>query len=378
MDSKGNWAAILPMALYFLRCMPNSAKILRPFVARHGWEPTTPLQVLYKSWAQTDLGEVDLQDWVLMNAEKVQALREQAVVSKKEVSSAHKKAWDSKAQVREFTKGDEVYMRKAGINTKLSESWEGPFTVEKKNSPLSYRINTSDRVIPSVHIQLLKEFVPRKMDPKIGRVTSVFDPDTPSDSLEDRYSEVQVGGVDTQGKQASDIAQWEDDFSDTLTKEPGLTHVTEFSMDTGDHPPIFQRAYSTPTTLRDSIDRELEWLLSKNYIQSSKSPWASPMVTVCKPDSSARLCVDFKVINSVTQAAPFYMLRVEEVLESVSKACCISKINLRKGYYQVPISPQDVPKTAFTCHKGRFEFLRMPFGVKNAPAVFLELMQTIF
>ena len=138
MDCMGNWAAIVPMALYFLRCTPNSATGLSPFVARHGWEQTTPLQVLYKNWAQTDLGEVDLQDWALMNAEKVQTLREQAIVRKKEVSSACKKAWDSKAQVREFTKGDEVYMHRAGINTKLSDSWEGPFTVENKNSPLSY------------------------------------------------------------------------------------------------------------------------------------------------------------------------------------------------------------------------------------------------
>ena len=377
-ECKGNWAAIVPMALYFVRCTPNNATGMSPFVASHGWEPATPLQLLYKSWAQTDLGEVDLQEWVLCNAEKVQALRDQAVVRKQQVSRDRKKAWDRKAQVREFVKGDEVYMRKAGINTKLSESWEGPYTVVRKNSPLSYRIHTGDRVIPSVHIQLLKEFVHRKQEPKIARVTSVFDPDTPEDSLEDRYAEVHIGGVDAQGKQARDIAEWEEDFCDTLTKEPGLTHMTEFSMDTGDHPPIFQRAYSTPTSLRDSIDKEIEWLLSKEYIRPSKSPWASPMVTVRKPDGSARLCVDFKAINRVTQAAPFYMPRVEEVLESVGKARCISKIDLTKGYYQVPMSQEDIPKTAFTCHKGRFEFLRMPFGVKNAPSVFQELMQSIF
>ena len=114
-DKKGNWVAIVPMALYFLRCTPSSATGLSPFVARQEWEPTTPLQVLYKSWAQTDLGEVDLQEWVLTNAETVQTLREQAVVKQKEVSSARKKVWDSKAQVREFAIDDDVYMRKAGL-----------------------------------------------------------------------------------------------------------------------------------------------------------------------------------------------------------------------------------------------------------------------
>ena len=133
-----------------------------------------------------------------------------------------------------------------------------------------------------------------------------------------------------------------------------------------------------PSSLRESIDKEIDWLLSKNYIRSSDSPWASPMVTVRKPDGSARLCVDFKAINQVMQQAPFYMPRVEEVLESVGKSKFIPKIDLTKGYYQIPMVVEDVCKTAFTCHRGRFEFLRMPFGVKNAPAVFQKLMQSIF
>ena len=78
------------------------------------------------------------------------------------------------------------------------------------------------------------------------------------------------------------------------------------------------------------------------------------------------------------QPDPFYMPRVEEVLESVGKARFISKIDLTKGYYQVSMATADIPKTTFTCHKGMYEFLRMSFKVKNAPAVFQELMQTIF
>ena len=102
------------------------------------------------------------------------------------------------------------------------------------------------------------------------------------------------------------------------------------------------------------------------------------MVTVRKPDGSARLCIDFKAINAITTPLPFYMPRVEVVLEHVGKSSVISKIDLTKGYYQVPMYPDDVPKTAFICHQGKFEFLRMPFGVRNAPAVFQELMQKLF
>ena len=80
----------------------------------------------------------------------------------------------------------------------------------------------------------------------------------------------------------------------------------------------------------------------------------------------------------MTEPIPFYMPRVEEVLESVGKSCVISKLDLTKEYYQVPMHPDDIQKTALMCHQGRYEFLRMPFGVKNAPAVFQELMQWLF
>ena len=84
------------------------------------------------------------------------------------------------------------------------------------------------------------------------------------------------------------------------------------------------------------------------------------------------------VLNTITRQAPFYMPRVEEVLEGVGKAKFISKIELTKGYYQISMVTGDISKTAFICHRGKFEFLRMPFGVKNAPAVFQELMQRMF
>jgi len=101
-------------------------------------------------------------------------------------------------------------------------------------------------------------------------------------------------------------------------------------------------------------------------------------VAVRKPDGSARLCVDFKKVNALTKDQPFYMPQVEEVLEGIGQAKFVSKLDLTKGYYQVQMAPGDISKTAFICHRGRFEFTRMPFGLKNAPAYFQEIMQGIF
>ena len=144
----------------------------------------TPLQLLYKGWVQADLGGIDLEEWVVLNSERIQMLRGKAVVNMKECSLLRKEKWDQKAKIREFKKGDKVLMRKSGINTKLAESWLGPFQVVRKNSSLSYKIDTGDRVIHSVHIQLLIEFVPRGQTHEIKRLTTVLEPDMVSDSME--------------------------------------------------------------------------------------------------------------------------------------------------------------------------------------------------
>ena len=372
-QSKGNWATITPMALYFIRCTPSATTDISPFLARHGWEPSTPLQVLYKTWAQQDLGDIDLMEWVNIN-ERIEIARHKSLANKLNVSQKRKHKWDLKAADRSFDIGDEVLVCKPGLNFKLSESWEGPYRVIAKNSPLSYKIDMGDRRLNSIHIQLIKRYDRPK---QVKRVTSVLEGDTEQDDITTRYSEAKVEKQQLRPEQQKQLQTVLDKHREVLTDQPGLTRLVKFGIDTGSAEPIFQRAYSTPAALRQSVDKEIDWLLSQEYIRPSRSPWSSPMVTIKKPDGSARLCVDFRRINEVTRQMPFYMPRVEEVLEGVGKASYISKMDLCKGYYQVEMEISDIPKTAFICHRGKFEFLRMPFGVKNAPAAFQELMQTI-
>ena len=209
----------------------------------------TPLQLLHKGWVQSNLGSIDLEEWVADNCERVQRLRDKAVVNFKECSRIRKEVWDSKSKPKEFMKGDQVWMRKSGISTKLAESWLGPFTVVKRNSALSYKIDTGDRVIDSVHIQLLKEFVSRD-NAEVKRVTTVLEPDTESDSIDQQYAEAVVRGkVETENREEH-IREWVQEAEGTMTKEPGLTHLAVFGIDTGSYSPIAQRPYSTPISLR--------------------------------------------------------------------------------------------------------------------------------
>jgi len=377
--AKGNWAAVVPRALYFMRTVPSEATGLSPFLAKQGWEPTTPLGLLYEAWLDEELEGMELVDFVTENSERIEYLRESSSLKLREMGGERKKRWDGKAKAREFKGDEEVLMRKPGLCGKLESSWSGPYTIVRKNSPLSYCIDVGDRTIPSVHISLLKKYTRETEVATIARATTVRAEDKEGDEISECYAEVKVSGSEEVSKeQKEQLEVVLERYKGTLTKEPGLTNLAVFSIDTGTHTPIHQRPYSTPAHFRTSIDTELDWLLEKGFIRPSSSPWASPIVAVKKPDGSARLCIDYKRLNAATVDQPFYMPRVEEVLEGVSQARWISKLDLSKGYYQVQVAPGDIQKTSFVCHRGQYEFLRMPFGVKNAPAIFQTIMQDIF
>ena len=244
----------------------------------------------------------------------------------------------------------------------------------KQNSPVSFKVQTEDRTIPTVNIQQLKLVVDYKA---VKQVTTVLEEETTDKDMLSTFANAEIEAQELTETQKNQLSKTLEENKGVLTKEPGLSKLVTFDMDTGEADPIYQHPYSTPVALKQSIDTEITWLLEKGYIVPSSSPWASPMVTVRKADGSARLCADFRKVNGLMRQVPFYMLRVEEVIEGVGRDRFISKVDLSKGYYQVQLTEAAQPKTAFTCHRGTFHFTRMPFGVKNAPACFQSLMQRV-
>ena len=98
-------------------------------------------------------------------------------------------------------------------------------------------------MIGLVHIGLLKEYVPRNPEPTVKRVTTVLESDTESDSMDQQFTELIIRGTAQSDSREQDIKEWEEEFGETLTKEPGLTQLAEFKMDMGDHTPIAQHSF---------------------------------------------------------------------------------------------------------------------------------------
>jgi hypothetical protein len=142
--------------------------------------------------------------------------------------------------------------------------------------------------------------------------------------------------------------------------------------------PISRCPYKmTPKELAE-LKVQLNELMDKGFIRPSSSPWGCPILFVKKKDQSLRLCVDYRPLNAVTIKNKYPLPRINILFDQHTGAKVFSKIDLRLGYHQIKIHPEDVSKTAFSTRYGLYEYLVMSFGLTNATAHFMYLMNSIF
>ena len=122
-----------------------------------------------------------------------------------------------------------------------------------------------------------------------------------------------------------------------------------------------------PPNELDELKIQLQELLDKGLIQPSLSPWGCPALFVKKKDKSLRMCVDYRPLNAVTIKNKYPLPRIDILFDQLAKAKVFSKIDLRSGYHQIKITPEDIPKTAFSTRYNLYEYLVMSFGLTNAP-----------
>nr|GFB64139.1 putative reverse transcriptase domain-containing protein [Tanacetum cinerariifolium] len=184
----------------------------------------------------------------------------------------------------------------------------------------------------------------------------------------------------SEGKRLEDVSIVKDFPEVFLEDLPGIppARPVEFQIDLvpGDVPVAHAPYRLAPSKMKELME-QLQKLSDKGFIRPSSSPWGAPALFIKKKDGSLRMCIDYHELNKLTVKNCYPLPRIDDLFDQLQGSSVYSKIDLRLGYHQLRVRQEDIPKTAFRTCYGYYEFQVMPFGLINAPVVFMDLMNRV-
>ncbi|MDJ0933722.1 RNase H-like domain-containing protein [Breoghania sp.] len=401
-ENPDSWDKGIPLVLFATRSATNESTGYSPFELVYGHEVRGPLKFLKERLLGEEGKETpNLLDYVSEFRERLFRACEVARDHLKESQGEMKAQFDRRAEKREFKPGDKVLALLPLVQNPLTARFQGPYTVRKKLNPVNYVIDTPDRRKPHrvCHINMLKRYFEREPANPVGLINTV------QDSPVARELPGEVGlesGKDTDGEmppvklsnsevlrnidaelqhlppdQRQDLCSLLCQYKSVCSDTPGLTTWAVHDVDVGDSQPIKQHPYRLNPSKAAMVRQEVQYMLQNNLIEPSQSCYSSPVVLAPKADGTQRMCFDYRKVNAVTRTDSYPIPRLEECIDSVGRSKYVTRIDLLKGYWQVPMTDRAKEVSSFVTQDSLFSCRVMPYGMKNSGATFQRLMNKV-
>ena len=388
-EGDSQWDIWIPEVLMAIRCAPHRSTGFSPFQLLFGREARTPVTALREKMIQKKAAPKDIITYVTEMVTKMWETMEVVKAADSKSKDKSKIYYDRSTREDPLSEGEQVlYMSPMGTEG-LTAKWEGPCKVLRKVGDLTYLIESPGRGKPIVrHRNFLKRFT---LHVDMNTVITAAPDEDELDLAQLEYwthltaeegttdqELAEAKGMDTlQQDQKVELLQLLKKYRTSFSEVPGLAQVEPFTIKTGEARPVAQYPRRLAYHWVDKVKEETASLEKLGITATSSSPWSSPIVPVPKPDGSVRPCTDYKALNAITETVVYPLPRMEEVLQEVAGAQFITTMDLAKGFLQIPVAKEDQHKTAFVTPHGKWEYSRLPFGLKNAPAHFQKVMDTV-
>ncbi len=398
-----DWDEGVHLLLFATREAVQESLGFSPFELVFGHTVRGPLKLLKEKWL-CENPDVNLLDYVSQFRHRLKRATEIAKENLKQSQTRMKKWYDKDARSRVFKPGDKVLALFPVLGNPLQAKYSGPYEIETKLGDLNYVIKTPGRRKSRqlCHVNMLKEY--KERNDTANPVCSVS-PTTGIDSANDGITETIADHKDSSVNKDNDYAiklqnsdvlanldkklghlpesqqselkelihEWENIFPDV----PSETNIACHDIDVGDSEPIKQHPYRVNPIKLEHLRNEVKYMLDNDIIEPSQSEWSSPCILVPKPDGSLRFVTDFRKVNVCSKTDSFPIPRIDDCIDRIGNAKFVSKFDLLKGYWQVPLTDRAKEISAFCTPDGLYQYKRMAFGLKNSAATFQRLVNRV-
>ena len=197
-----------------------------------------------------------------------------------------------------------------------------------------------------------------------------------------------IGGVDIKEIKSGPLNKIEHDRLISLlykydncfaqnTLQLGCTDLLQMKIKLNSEQPVYRHPYRLSHSEQEIVKSKVSELLNAGIVQESESSFASPVILVKKKNGDYRLCIDYRALNAITIKDRYPLPNIDDQVSKLAGKKLFTSLDLAQGYHQVKIQPEDRHKTAFITPQGHYEYNRVPFGLANAPSVFMRLMNKI-
>ncbi len=410
MDTGKDWDEGIPLVLFAAREAVQDSLGFSPADLVFGHTVRGPLKMLKENILDHESSvKTTVLDYVSKFRDRLHKACTMARDSLLHAQVTMKSKYDRKTVQRHFKEGDQVLVLLPVLGSALSARFSGPYEVLRKMSDTDYVIRTPDRRKKSrvCHVNMLKAYVvreslqdvPKENESNIFCAAALtcesFDFTSTHDKEDDgvliRHTYQQCARLKNSEvladlnshlshlseSRSNDVKEIISDFPSLFNDVPSRTTILEHDIDVSNAVPIKQHAYRTNVFKRSVIKTEVDYLCEHGLAKQSFSPWSSPCLLVSKSDGSARFCTDYRKVNSVTVPDCFPLPRMEDCVDNLGSAKFVSKLDLLKGYWQVPLTSRASDISAFVTQDDFLQYCVMAFGMRNAPATFQRLINIV-
>ena len=389
-EEHSDWSAGIPLLLFAIRETIQDSLGFSPFELVFGHEPRGPLKIMKEKLLNSSTTEsTNVLNYVSNFKERLYKAREAAKENLQNAQAKMKALFDTKTQERSFEPGQKVLVFLPLQTDPLKAKYYGPYKVLRKTSPVNYLIETPDRRKKTrlCHLNMMKAYYDRDEDEQMDQLpiltaVSPSEAESQEDLVEGtghrfKNSEIMndldqfLSHLDDEKK--SDIKQLMKNSSNIFGDTPSVTNLIEHDIEIQESRPIKQRPYRADPIKQEQIKKEIAYMKENGIIENSSSPWSSPCLVVPKADGSSRLCTDFRKVNDVTIPDNYPLPRIADCVEKIGQSKFITKIDLLRGYYQIPLTERAKRISAFVTADGFYQYNVMAFGLRNAPSTFQRL-----